>query len=90
MAVLIMLGNTLSIVSISLDTLFKIRPVGVVLNMLNGFLKICVLIKIYIFSAALTVPNIKITATIANDITTQNQTHFKRQKLFKLTALYFL
>jgi len=53
-------GNTLSIVSMSLDTLFNIRPIGVVLNRLSGFLKIRELINLYNFSAANIVPNDKV------------------------------
>lgn len=50
-------GNTLSMVSMSLDTLFNIRPIGVVSNRLSGFLKIRALINLYNFSAASIVPN---------------------------------
>lgn len=38
-------GNTLSIVSISLDTLFNIRPIGVVSNRLIGLRNIRVFIR---------------------------------------------
>lgn len=70
-------GNVLSIVSMSLDTLFKIRPIGVVSNRLIGFLKICALIKWYSFSAAITVPSDKDIAAVTVAITTPNQKYFK-------------
>jgi len=70
-------GNTLSIVSMSLDTLFKIRPIGVVSNRLNGFLKIRALINLYNFSAATTVPNDKAIAAVTVDTTTPNQKYLK-------------
>jgi len=70
-------GNTLSIVSMSLDTLFKIRPIGVVSNRLNGFLKIRALINSYNFSPATTVPNDKAIAADTVDTTTPNQKYLK-------------
>lgn len=57
----------------SLDTLFKIRPMGVVSNRLNGFLKIRALIKLYNFSAATTVPIDKNIAADTVEITIPNQ-----------------
>jgi len=53
-------GNTLSMVSMSLDTLFNIRPIGVVSNRLSGFLNKRELINLYNFSAPSIVPNDKI------------------------------
>lgn len=44
-------------VSMSLDTLFNIRPIGVVSKRLSGFLKIRAFINLYNFSAASIVPN---------------------------------
>jgi len=44
----------------SLDTLFNIRPIGVVSNRLSGFLKIRALINLYKFSAASIEPNDKV------------------------------
>jgi len=70
-------GNTLSIVSMSFDTLFKIRPIGVVSNRLSGFLNMRVLINSYNFSAATTVPNDKAIADVTVDTTTPNQKYFK-------------
>jgi len=46
--------------SMSLDTLFNIRPIGVVSNRLNGFLKMRELINSYNFSAGIIVPNEKV------------------------------
>lgn len=66
-------GNVLSIVSMSLDTLFKIRPIGVVSNRLIGFLKIRELIKWYNFSAAITVPNDKDVAAVTVEKTTESK-----------------
>lgn len=57
----------------SLDTLFKIRPIGVVSNKLNGFLKIRALIKWYNFSAATTVPIDNDIAAVTVEITIPNQ-----------------
>lgn len=73
-------GNTLSIVSMSLDTLFKIRPIGVVSNKLNGFLKIRALIKWYNFSAATTVPNDKNIAADTVETTIPNQKYLNQLK----------
>jgi len=50
-------GNILSMVSMSLDTLFNIRPIGVVSNRLRGFLKMRALTNLYNFSEASIVPN---------------------------------
>jgi len=47
-------------VSMSLDTLFNIRPIGVVSNKLMGFLKICALINLYNFSEAWAEPSDKV------------------------------
>jgi len=47
-------------VSMSLDNLFNIRPIGVVSNRLSGFLKMRALIILYNFSAASNVPNEKV------------------------------
>lgn len=66
-------GNTLSIVSMSLDTLFKIRPIGVVSNKLNGFLNIRSLIKWYNLSAAITVPIDKAIAAVTVETTIPNK-----------------
>lgn len=66
-------GNTLSIVSMSLDTLFKIRPIGVVSNKLSGFLNIRSLIKWYNLSAAITVPSDKAIAAITVETTIPNK-----------------
>lgn len=75
-------GNTLSTVSMSLETLFKIRPIGVVSNRLTGFLKIRALIKWYNFSAATTVPNDKDIAAVTVETTTPNQKHLKSNEIY--------
>lgn len=61
----------------SLDTLFKIRPIGVVSNKLNGFLKMRSLIKWYNFSAATTVPIDNDNADVTVEITIPNQKFIK-------------
>ena len=53
-------GNILSMVSMSLDTLFNIRPIGVISNRLRGFLKMRALTNLYNFSEASIVPNKKV------------------------------
>jgi len=57
----------------SLDSLFKIRPIGVVSNKLSGFLKMRVLINLNNFSEASIVPNEKVIVD-ANDVKTKKKT----------------
>lgn len=64
----------------SLDTLFKIRPIGVVSNKLKGFLKIRALIKWYNFSAATTVPNDKNIAADTVETTVPNKKYLSQLK----------
>lgn len=60
-------------VSMSLDSLFKIRPIGVVSKRLSGFLNMRVLINLNNFSEANIVPNEKVIDD-ANDVKTKNKT----------------
>lgn len=72
-------GKELSIVSMSLVTLFNMRPIGVVSNRLIGFLNMRELVNLYNFSPPSIVPNDKVNDDATIEKTRNNAIIIKKQ-----------